>query len=218
MINNPKEMFSDFLTNVFPKAKMEIRFKNESLSFLVKIIFAIAGFFNKRFLTDFTTVLGNKIYFPNREFLSDDYRVCSILMHEYIHVIDKKRFCGLFTFSYLFPQVLFLLSFLSLFSIFNLNYLFFLIFIVFLLPLPSFPRKIWEMRGYTATMYMEYCVRGSISEATIQNVIKNMTGWEYYKISWNKNSVKKMIENTIKYIETGEGKKFYNPDLRVFKK
>jgi hypothetical protein len=126
--------------------KIKIKFKNKSL--LMKIISKIL-FFNKKFMTNYTTTIGNTIYFPSRDFLYNDNIFSEeILLHELVHINDNKKDL-LFPIKYLFPQILFPLSFFLLF----LNIWIFLpVAILLLLPLPAIFRKNYELRGYTASL------------------------------------------------------------------
>jgi hypothetical protein len=85
-----------------------------------------------------------------------------------IHILDRKRLNLLYSFAYLFPQILAVFSFLSFLAFFNLNWLFCLLFLVFLAPIPA-PWRAWgEIRGYSMSMYF----KGTHYE-------KNNIKWEY---------------------------------------
>lgn len=205
------ERLTELIKVDFPDLEFKFKDDKKSLGKVIGVIFFVAGLFNKRFYTDFTTVLFGKIYFPNKEFLSDDDRIFSILAHEYMHLLDKKKFGMFFTVSYLFPQILAVLSVLSVLAIFNPIFLLFITFLGFLAPLPSLPRKIWEIRGYNITMAVSKQVEKEISQYLKDSIVKNMVGWEYYKISWDEKGTKKIVEDSAKYIETGENKTVFNP-------
>ena len=82
---------------------------------LLKIITPIVMLFNKKFNTGFITILFGKMWMPY-DFEKDatDERWLSILIHETFHEMDRKNFTTpLFTFMYLFPQGLALLSLLA---------------------------------------------------------------------------------------------------------
>lgn len=196
----------------------DIKFKDKS-SGVYTAIFFLASLFNKRFMTNFTTVLGKTIWFPTKEFFeADDYRTFSILAHEYVHLLDKKKWGILFNISYLFPQILFLLSFISLFAFFDTNFLWFLVFSIFILPFPSIFRRIWEMRGYTITMYVDYITYNSSDSSIQNNILKNLTGWEYYKTSWSRNTIKEIILTNKDYCKNlKETSSWYVPELSVFR-
>lgn len=124
---------------------VKIAFKNDSkfMRFLSWILF-----FNKKFMTNYVTVIGKTVYFPSEEWLDNNRdSAAQILCHEFVHIADEKS-VGTFVFrlSYLFPQWL---------AIFALAAVFAgplaLIFLFFLLPLPAPFRTFWELRGYAMT-------------------------------------------------------------------
>src|SRR4030043_385107 len=96
----------------FPNLK--IKYKDESL--LMKILGKLM-FFNKGFMTSYTTTIGSTIYFPNSNFVKARPISSSvILLHELVHLYDNSKFTApLFSFLYLFPQILVLLFFPLLF-------------------------------------------------------------------------------------------------------
>lgn len=92
--------------------KFEIRFKNESklMRFIGKILF-----FNKTFMTNYTTVLGPKVYFPTKEYYeSNPVGSFDTLSHEFVHIMDDNRHPFLFKLKFAFPQILAVLGVLSL--------------------------------------------------------------------------------------------------------
>lgn len=132
----------------FPNLK--IKYKDESIfmKFLSKILF-----FNKDFMSKYTTTIGSTIYFPNKKIVeAEGYTATLIFLHELIHVYDSQRFNQiLFSFLYLTPQILALL----LVPLFFINWkLACILFIIFLLPLPSFFRMYFEKRAYFISLYV----------------------------------------------------------------
>lgn len=136
------------------KYSIEVKFKDKSL--LMKILGMIL-FFNPKFMKSYITTLGNTIYFPSETWLSENKdSAASVMAHELVHVIDSKE-VGLviFSYTYLFPQVLVLLSF---FAIGGSNL--WLLFLLFLLPIPSPIRTYWELRGYAMSDAIRYKITG----------------------------------------------------------
>ena len=83
MFNNLVEKSKEF----FPD--LEVKYKTES-SFM-KLIGKIL-FFNKTFMTFYTTTIGSTIYFPNREFVNNKEVSSSIIfLHELVHIHDSKN-------------------------------------------------------------------------------------------------------------------------------
>jgi hypothetical protein len=111
-------------------------------------------FFNKKFMTHYTTTVGNKIYVPDLSFLDDDDNAFTVLAHEYVHMCDNKRLGPLFKLLYLSPQIF---ALLSVFAFWNIAWLWCLL---FLLPLPSPGRTWFEYRGYSMSMACYYFMYG----------------------------------------------------------
>lgn len=158
---------------------IEIKFKNQSL--LMKIISFIL-FFNKSFMTDYITTINSTVYFPNEEFLSKTYSPSIIFAHEFVHIHDSKNYNFLYSFLYLFPQILFLL-FLPLLILFSWKIA--LISIIFLLPLPAYFRMKFEKRAYVCSLYAAYKISekynlGTNLYASAYSYAKNFTGSSYY--------------------------------------
>jgi hypothetical protein len=81
-----------------------IRYKDESN--LMKILGQLTRLFNPRFMSDFTTTWGSKVYFPNRAAYSTQSRESFItLAHEFVHLWDGKQHGLGFRASYSIPQI-----------------------------------------------------------------------------------------------------------------
>ena len=143
MFNNLVEKSKEF----FPG--LEVKYKTES-SFM-KLIGKIL-FFNSTFMTSYTTTIGSTIYFPNREFVNNKEVSSSIIfLHELVHIHDAKKISKpLFTFLYLFPQILALLFFPMLFVSWKLA----LLFLICAAPLPAYFRMKFEKRAYLVSLYV----------------------------------------------------------------
>lgn len=133
------------------KLNLNIKFKNKS--FFMKCLGSIL-FFNKEFMTTFTTTIGNTVYFPNEEFLkNNNYDVFHILFHEKVHVNDGINNIILFKFLYLFPQIL--APFFLLFCFYSWWIGLFLSALC-LLPFPAYFRKNYELKAYKVSLFVEY--------------------------------------------------------------
>lgn len=186
-----------------------IKFKDESL--LMKILSKIL-FFNKDFLTKYTTTIGKTIYFPNRAYVEDSENddCLIILAHEFVHVRDGERLGLLFSLIYLFPQILTLL-FLAVapISIYGLFLL------LFLLPLPEYGRMLLELRAYSSNIYSLYRIlkeRGddlkgiSVKEVVVGGFIdKQFSSFSYY-LMWPF-GIKKYLAFIIDAVNSGEFEK-----------
>ena len=62
-----------------------------------------AMFFNKGFMTEFTTTIGDTVYIPSKDWLD---RNLPVLIHEVVHMYDEKRIGMFYKMGYLFPQLL----------------------------------------------------------------------------------------------------------------
>lgn len=134
------------------KGGINISYKTESL--LMKIIGVIL-FFNKNFMENYTTTIGNTIYFPSRdrvEKASDDENLV-ILSHEFVHIKDSERIGPLlFKIIYLSPQIFAPIFGLLFFILFNW-YIGLIVFLVLLSPLPAYGRMRLEKRAYKTNLY-----------------------------------------------------------------
>lgn len=110
-------------------------------------------FFNKRFMTDFTTTVYPNVYMPRSQW--ENARVkFEILTHEFVHLLNaKKKGVFLWGFAYLLPQILAPLALLSLLAIpFSNWWLLNLSWLVLAGPLPAYFRMKEELEGYTMSM------------------------------------------------------------------
>jgi len=133
----------------FPDFEVIDKKQSTLMSVLSKVLF-----FNKKFMTHYTTTVGNKIYVPDLSFLDDEDNAFIVLAHEYVHMCDNKRLGPLFKLLYLSPQIF---ALLSLFAFWNITWLWCLL---FLLPLPSPGRTWFEYRGYSMSMACYYFLYG----------------------------------------------------------
>ena len=133
----------------FPK--LQIKYKDQS--WLMRLISKLL-IFNNGFMTEYTTVIGDTIYFPSERFVK--YHPVSssvVLLHELVHLHDQKRVGRIpFTFTYLFPQVLVPICFL-LFALISWKVMLPLT-IFCMLPIPAFFRMYWEKRAYLSSFYV----------------------------------------------------------------
>lgn len=170
----------------------EIRPKEDST--IMKIL-AIVLFFNRKFMS-YTTVIKNVVYVP-KKFINtpkeeiDNYMhfiYAQVLAHEVVHIWDTKERGQLsVTISYLLPQLFAIPALLAFGAFWNIHMLWFLVMLVFLAPLPSPGRKNFEMRGYAMSMAFEIWYNEKQSQTLYELeppnwIIKQFTGWGYYKM------------------------------------
>jgi hypothetical protein len=155
--------------------RFQVRYKDESA--LMKVLGKIL-FFNRGFMAQYTTVIGNTVYFPSRKFVSQDYsRAWRVLSHELVHIQQYKRLGPLMGILYLFPQVLAPL-FLIL-ALFLGSWVIAALVPIFLLPLPAPWRTELEVQGYQMSLAAHGKIFGSSKEYH-DRVVRNFTGPAYY--------------------------------------
>ena len=140
------------------KFGMSVKFKDESL--FMKTL-GILLFFNKDFMKNYITTIGSTVYFPSKQWLSDNKQAATrVMCHEMVHISDSAEVREVvFSYSYLFPQVLALLALCAIFGS-----PFWLLSLLFLLPIPAPGRTYWELRGYALTDAVEYKTTGKFSD------------------------------------------------------
>jgi ABC-type multidrug transport system fused ATPase/permease subunit len=159
-------------------------YKNESL--FMKILSVIL-FFNSEFMTSYATTIGETVYLPEsaKKYSSKELEI--LLSHEMVHILDYKKNKVLFVLKYLFPQIIFPLTFLIL--PFSLTLSIFL-FIFSIFPFPAYWRMKYELRGYTMTLavkalqfknngYADDVIRGVINK-DIDRINTYFKGSSYY--------------------------------------
>ncbi|MGB0523911.1 MAG: hypothetical protein ACPGJS_13170 [Flammeovirgaceae bacterium] len=189
----------DLLVKEYQKlVSFEICYKEESR--LMRIASVIIMWFCPTFLSHFTSVIGNRIYFPSRKFIEkDEYGAMRTLAHELVHLLDQKQVSKpVFMFSYLFPHSLAI-------GVFSFPFLgwWALLFLLFLAPIPSWPRFYFESRGYAMNVLT---ARTSRKEAILQSAIQQFTGWNYYRMYPFSDAVERQITTWVEKGENGQDK------------
>ena len=83
----------------------KVAFKDKST--FMKLLGFLMRPFNDAFMTQFTTTIGDTVYFPSTEhYVNSPGPRLRTLAHEYVHLWDSKQHSWTFKVSYLFPQVL----------------------------------------------------------------------------------------------------------------
>jgi len=177
-----------------------VHYKQESL--LMKVIAAIL-FFNKRFMTSYTTTIGRRIYFCRR-YSSDVefFRGTRTLAHELVHVEDYNTKPIRFTLSYLFPQILAVFSLVAVGAIWHFSLLWFLVFLVALLPFPAYWRMKAEVRGYTMTMAVDWWM-GYRNDINYESFFSTFTGAGYYFMWPLKSSLRRHFSSYVELLARG---------------
>lgn len=178
----------------------EIKYKNESKMqrFLSKLLF-----FNKEYMTEFTSVFRYKVFLPSREYVKKNpSKAFKVLAHEFVHLLDKKKRPLLFGLLYSFPQNLFVLALSALSAIWiGWPGLFGLVFLLALLPWKSRPRALLELRGYAMNLAVNAWKHGSVKPDTLGWIADTFCDWSYYKMYPKKEAVVLWLEEYLLLIQ-----------------
>jgi len=159
--------------------KFDIAFKEDSkfMKFLGALLF-----FNKDFMTRYTTTIGYKVYLPSKEkYNNDPNAYLSIMVHEFVHAMDYKKYNILFKLTYLLPQLLVVAALLSLLAIwFSKLWLLSLLAVLLLAPLPAYFRSYWELRGYTMSAAFQHWESRYEYMPPVDLYLDRFTGSGYY--------------------------------------
>lgn len=184
-----------------------VAFKDESL--LIRLIGALL-FFNRSFMTDFTTTIGRTIYLPTRACSEVDGAWWEVLAHEGVHVHDYCRAPVRFVLGYLFPQCLAALALLAIGAIWWTPMIACLGFLVALAPWRAPWRTRSERRGYAMSTLCEamnvgpWYVRSSSWRRWLRD---QFTGPDYYymdrRAGLMEDRLDDDIEDALEMLETG---------------
>lgn len=194
---NDKAIFDEIVEKIKVRIpNFEIRYKDESK---LQRFIGFLLFFNKAYMTDYTTTMFGKVYFTSRKSVEEDPRgAWKILAHEYVHLLDAKTEGWRFLLGYASPQIYALIAplFIAIGYFAQLWGLFFLGFLClgFLAPWPSPGRTKWETRGYAMTMAVHFWSSGKIPESLKLDIQEHFWSSEYYYMHRNKDEVKNAIE------------------------
>ena len=108
--------------------------------------------FNRHYMTQYTTVMFGRVYFPSRAWRQQvgPEQIYATLRHEAVHLRDARRFPILFQLSYL-----------------------------FLLPAVLTLRAVWEWRAYHETMRVHIELHGDIPDTLLEHIQGRFTGPDY---------------------------------------
>jgi len=187
------DMLVDEFSEVVP---LKVKFKDEAWEMQVLYIFIF--WFNPEFLTRYTTVIGNTIYFPDRSYIQQhEGGAMKTLAHEVVHILDADRQgMGPFALAYLFPQFLTLgvvfFPFLGFWA---------LIFLLFALPWPAPFRAEYEARAYALDLLM---TPKEIREEELDRICSLFRSWDYYRMSSDESYTRERILHWMAAAESGK--------------
>lgn len=198
--------FQDLITaaqKYFPS--LRIQYKDRSV--LMKILNFLL-FFNKGFMTDYTTTLGSTVYIPNDHYVK--FRPVSgavVLLHELVHMYDQKKIGSpWFELACLMPQVLIIPALL----LFLLTWKIALPVILLLaLPIPAYFRMHFEKRAYLSSLYVIQKLSEKLNfnprlESQSVHFIECFIDSSYYFMWPFGNKVAKDFDAAIKLIQNGQ--------------
>lgn len=203
--------FSDLVTAAqkdFPDLKINYKDQSSFMKILGKLLF-----FNKNFMTSYTTTVGSTVYFPTESFVkSRPISASVVLLHELVHIKDSYKYSKLgFSFLYLFPQILVLLC-LPLFLVSWKIAL--LLLILCACPVPAFFRMFFEKRAYIVSLYVLHSLGKKLNfdaklESHSEYFIKQFKNSAYYWM-WIFNDINKELAQATVTIQADK-KPFEDP-------
>lgn len=124
--------------------------KNKKDSWFQKFVGILLWPINQKYMTSYITVMFNTMWMPEGWEEWSYTTLYNILRHEFVHLLDAKRYHVWFLFSYL-----------------------------FVLPFVFTFRAHWEMRGYTQSLLVEYENDGVIDDGSLDWVAFQFTSSRY---------------------------------------
>jgi hypothetical protein len=199
----------------FPDLKIKYKDQSWFMKLLGKLLF-----FNKSFMTSYTTTIGSTIYFPTESFVT--LRPISsmvVMLHELVHIKDSYKISKpLFGFLYLTPQILSLLCIPLLFISWKI---FLPLMILFGAPIPSFFRMYFEKRAYLSSLYKMYALGNKLNfepklDEQSKFFSKQFKSSAYYWM-WSFGSIDNQLNNGIVNIKAGK-RPFEDPIFDILDK
>lgn len=184
----------------------DLKIKYKDQSWFMKLIGTLL-FFNKGFMTDYTTTIGSTVYFPSEAVTKTrPISAATVLLHELIHVNDAKKIGKLlFGFLYLTPQILILPALL----LFLLSWKIALPVIILLaLPIPSYFRMYYEKRAYFTSLYAVNALAKRLNFNPIlatqqQGYLKHFKDSSYY-FMWPFSNLQQDFEEATEKVKSGQ--------------
>jgi len=145
-MNVQLQEFVDYARQYIPKFKIAFKDKSKFMKLLSVILFFLPSF-----MTRYTTTIGYTVYFPSETNLDKNPEGnLRVLAHEFVHMMDYKKYNILFSLGYIFPHIFAVFSLFALMAIsFSNLWLLSLLMLLLALPLPAYFRMYFELRGYT---------------------------------------------------------------------
>lgn len=197
--------FQDLVTaaqKYFPD--LQIKYKDQS--WFMKLLGTIL-FFNKGFMTNYTTTIGSTVYYPNETFVKvRPVSASVVLLHELVHIKDAHKISKpLFGFLYLTPQILTLLCI----PLFFLSWKIALpLFLLFASPIPSYFRMYFEKRAYLTSLYSINALATRLNFKPLlasqeQFFVQQFKDSSYY-FMWPLSNIQKDFDEAVAKIQAGQ--------------
>lgn len=189
-------------TKYFPD--LVIKYKDQSgfMKFLGTLLF-----FNKSFMTDYTTTIGSTVYLPTESYTTvKPVSAAAVLLHELVHIKDAHKISKpLFMLLYLSPQIMAPLCLLLLLLSWKIALP---VFILFASPIPSYFRMYFERRAYFASLYSIFAlskIKNFSSDLSTEKAsyLKHFKDSSYY-FMWPFSNLDKDFDDAVTKIEASQ--------------
>lgn len=193
--------------------------KDESPLMKVLYVVSFMWIWNREFMTNYTTTVGNRVYWGTnkREGENQAYRMLRTLAHELRHIVRKNHDGhASYTYDYMSPQLFGIIALLFVFGA-GVGLLFFsgvispwtlvgALGLAFLGPWPSEGRTRIEVEGYTMTHAVDIW-SGHPVDKPHDFIVENLTTMKYYKPCWDRAQLVQDLQAGIDVIKSGDYEK-----------
>lgn len=183
---------------------LQIKYKDQS--WFMRLL-GVLLFFNKSFMTNYTTTIGSTVYFPSESFVKvRPVSAAIVLLHELVHIKDAHKFSKpVFGFLYLMPQILAILCL----PLFLLSWKIALpLVLLFAAPTPAFFRMHFEKRAYLTSLYAINALGSRLNFKPLlasqeQSFIGQFKDSSYY-FMWPFGNLQKDFDDAVNKIKDGQ--------------
>lgn len=197
---NLRERFVEHIQSVTPGYKIVKKEDSKLMKF-----FAIILFFNRKFMSHYTTTVGNTVYLPE-SWMSSGTQVLDVLAHEAQHIWDHQRWYGhvFYALGYVFPQFLGAGALLALLAIWYSKMWMLCLYCIMLLgPIPAPFRMMIERRGYLMSLACGWWMHGNDVVEEKGWPIDQFVGGGYYCMWPFRKNLVKWFSSRLQQIKDG---------------